>query len=225
MVGANTPTYVGELHPVTDADMAEPDARATCVDCLETLVSKCGEINRWHWAHEASASLCVGESGQESAWHVAWKQWAANTIGAPTEVKHGRHRADIVALDGQIIELQSDYLDARKIREREDTYGDRLTWIYRMTPGRFSRLRNVGDGWFRWGRGSMAMASHEAPVIWHHHDRLYGVTIKADDGVMVKFSTGEPDRYGPVLYGSEPAPFNVADALTAVDRFTTEAIA
>lgn len=213
---------IGILDPQLDRRKAAPGLRGSCSDCGETLVARCGEINIWHWAHEAGASMCVG-SGQESAWHAAWKLWAANTIGAATEVPDGRHRADIVTLDGRVIELQSGYLDARAIAAREEQYGDRLTWIYRIVPGRWDRLWNVGEGWFRWNRPALSMTRHERPVAWHHRDRLYDVTLRADGGdVLVKFAPGKPDRYGPVMYGSTPAPFDVGDALGAFARYMAD---
>jgi hypothetical protein len=197
-----------------------PGARAICGECIEyrILIAKCGEINRWHWAHESGGNICSGSDG-EGAWHRAWKQWAANH-GATVEWVTNPHRADIVWPDGRIYELQSDYLDATSIRAREDHYGDRLTWIYRITAGRFERLSNIGGGWFRWNRPAPSMAMHTAPVIWHLNDRLYRTTIKfAGDEVHVRFASGEPDKYGPVLYGSEPAPFDVADAVTALNQY------
>jgi len=199
-------------------DNLEPGARARCVVCGETLIAKCGQINAWHWAHEAR-SACMGSAG-EGAWHRAWKQWAANH-GAEVEMTTQPHRADIVWPDGRVFELQSSYLDAGDIRKREEHYGDRMTWIYRFTQGRWDRLWNIGEGWFRWDRGAPSMTMHNRPVMWHHHDRLYRVTLKidADGRIVIKFAPGEPDKYGPVMYGSDPAPFDVHDAIPALNQF------
>jgi hypothetical protein len=194
----------------------EPGARARCLDCRSTLIAKCGEINRWHWAHQGDA-ICVGDG--EGAWHLAWKHWAQNQSATVELVTHP-HRADIAWPDGRIWELQTNYTDAATIRKREDHYGDQLTWIYRWLPGRFNRLRNIGDGWFKWNRPAPSMAMHERPVIWHHLDRLYEVTTRLSDGeVHIRFARGESDRYGPVLYGSQPAPFHVGEAVDALDKY------
>jgi hypothetical protein len=196
-----------------DLEHLEPGARAICIDCHSTLIAKCGEINRWHWAHEGRA-ICSGEG--EGAWHLAWKLWAQQQ-GAQVEMADNPHRADIVWPDGTVYECQTNYTDGPTIRKREDHYGDRLTWVYRWLPGRWDRLWNIGDGWFKWARPAPSMALHERPVIWHHLDRLYEVTARATDGeIHVRFERGEPDRYGPVLYGSKPAPFHVGHSIEAL---------
>ena len=215
----------GDVNTLPDVDPSlasgddlAPGARARCVDCLGILVAKCGEINRWHWAHEAANSQCVGSDG-ESAWHFAWKAWAEQ-YGADTEVTDGQHRADIIWADGHVYELQSDYLEPAKIRNREHHWGEHLTWIYRITPGRFGRLSNIGEGWFRWNRPAVSMTRHQRPIIWHLNDRLYETTVElVDEEVRVRFAPGERDKYGPVLYGSRPAPFDVADARSALRQF------
>lgn len=213
-------THLDDALPYADPALADqpdlfPTARARCVDCLGVLIAKCGEINRWHWAHEATDSTCTGSDG-EGAWHRAWKVWAEQ-YGAQTEVGEGRHRADIVWPDGGVYELQSNYLDAVDIANREQHWGDRLTWIYRITEGRLSRLRNIGDGWFRWQRPPVSMSRHEAPLLWHVNDRIYEATVAFDGSdVVVKFTRGEGDEYGPVLYGSRPAPFDLNDAIGAL---------
>jgi hypothetical protein len=200
-----------------DLDYLEPGARAICIDCHATLIAKCGEINRWHWAHPGSA-ICTGEG--EGAWHLAWKHWA-HSEGAQVEIEKHPHRADIMWPDGRIWECQTNYTDAATIRKREDHYGDDLTWIYRWLPGRWNRLWNVGEGWFKWARPAPSMALHERPIVWHHLDRLYDVTVKLthDGEVHIRFARGEDDKYGPVLYGSRPAPFHVGNAVTALNGY------
>lgn len=194
-----------------------PGARGRCVDCDGILIAKCGEINRWHWAHEADGSTCTGSDG-ESAWHLAWKAWATQ-YGARTEVASGQHRADIIWPDGGVYELQSNYLNPVDIQNREEYWGDRLTWIYRITAGRNARLINDGDGWFKWRRPPTSMTMHERPILWHLNDRIYDATVVRLGGdVRVRFGRGEADQYGPVLYGSRPAPFDVNDAIGALRR-------
>lgn len=209
-------------HPSdTNPEILFPGARSQCVDGCGILIAKCGEINRWHWAHQGDA-ICTGEG--EGAWHRAWKQWSQNH-GAVVEMSDHPRRPDIVWPDGHIYECQTDYIDAAELRKREQHYGESMTWIYRWLPGRFDRLRNAGDGWFKWSRPAPSMALHERPIIWHHLDRLYDVTTKMtpDGEVHIRFERGEPDRYGPVLYGSRPAPFHVGEAVAALDRFEYDA--
>lgn len=201
----------------TNSPALTPGARVQCLYCDGVLIAKCGQINRWHWAHEADGSDCVGSEG-EGHWHLSWKAWAERR-GANTEVQSGHHRADIVWPDGDVWELQSTYLGLDDIAKREAHYGDRLTWVYRWTPARFNRLWNCGGGWFRWNRPAWSMAMSQRPIVWHLNDRLYDVTFDiVGDEVRVKFARGADDEYGPVMYGSRPAPFGVADAVDTLRR-------
>lgn len=204
----------------SDLEHLKPGARARCYDCPSILIAKCGEINKWHWAHPGDA-ICSHDG--EGAWHRAWKQWCANQGAAVESVSHP-HRADVKWPDGRIWELQRTYTDGATIRKREDHYGEQLTWVYRWLPGRWNRLWNIGDGWFRWAKPAPSMALHRRPVIWHHLDRLYEVTTRVtDDGdVHIRFARGEDDKYGAMLYGSKPAPFHVGDAVDALKRFERE---
>ena len=211
----SNPPYADPAH--TDQPDLTPGARAICVDCDGLLIAKCGDILQWHWAHEATDTNCVGSDG-ETAWHRTWKLWAENH-GAQTEITDGPHRADIIWPDGHIYELQSNYLSPADIDARERHWGTHLTWIYRITPNRSSRLTNIGDGWFKWRQPALSMTRHNRPVIWHINDRLFNVTIKFENGdVQIRVGRGEPDQYGPVLYGSQPAPFDLNDPLTALRR-------
>lgn len=207
------PRYV---YPRDEQPLQRGD-RALCIDCDETLIAKAGDINRWHWAHEAKASTCAGDG--EGAWHKAWKFWAKRQ-GAEIEVHEGRHRADAVWPDGSVWEFQSAYLSTVDIAAREAHYGDRLTWIYRMPPRRFDRLWNIGGGWFRWDRPAPSMTRHQRQLIWHINDRLYDTTVAfVGEDVHVRFARGERDRYGEVLYGSRPAPFDLNEAVEALRVF------
>src|SRR6185295_7557657 len=46
--------------------------RATCPVCDGEVLSRCGEINVWHWAHRAVTS-CDPWMEAESEWHAHWK--------------------------------------------------------------------------------------------------------------------------------------------------------
>ena len=152
----------------------------------------------------------------ESIWHAAWRLHAQQQ-GADIS-----QDANIIWENGTVTELQTTYPSRQVIHERETMYGtDNMNWIYRWDQPAWDRLWNVGEGWFRWSQPSRNMLAHTAPVIWHHHDRLYNVTLKEQDGdVWIRFDRGE-DKNGPVLYASEPAPFDVADAHTHYNRLAT----
>lgn len=73
------------------------------------------------------------------------------------------HRADAVMEDGTIVELQSGFLSAEDILEREKFYGSRLMWIYRVA---WKDRIHYGRRGFWWKHGSKAMAIHRRPVWW-----------------------------------------------------------
>lgn len=103
---------------------ARPGARATCPCCGGAVVSKCGSILVWHWAHEKAE--CDPWYEPESEWHIKWKQrfpveWQ--------EVVLGCHRADIKT-PKLVVELQAGAISPEEIRERERHYGN-MVWLLR----------------------------------------------------------------------------------------------
>jgi hypothetical protein len=136
-------------HPSTAAKIpASPRAWAICPGCAGTVLTKCGEINAWHWAHEAGVD-CDPWSEGETFWHLSWK-WKAPPDRC--EVVIGRHRADIVGRKGVVVELQHGPLSPAEVREREAFYRD-MIWI--VDGGGFRdnfNLRRKSDDvfTFRW---------------------------------------------------------------------------
>ena len=96
----------------SDLEHLRPGARARCFDCPSILIAKCGQINKWHWAHPGDA-ICSHDG--EGAWHRAWKQWCENQGAAVESVDHP-HRADVRWPDGRVWELQRNYTDGATIR-------------------------------------------------------------------------------------------------------------
>jgi hypothetical protein len=116
----------------------------------------------WHWAHVASD--CDPWAEPESQWHLDWKRYFEIAKGARVEVSMGPHRADVVLPSGLVIELQSSYLSAEKIWDREAFYGAELQWIYRAHW--MDRVHETRRGLW-WKNGSKAMTHHRYPVWWH----------------------------------------------------------
>lgn len=103
--------------------------RAVCPGCGEEVLSKCGEIIAWHWAHIGGAD-CVASEGM-TQWH---KDWQDLTPKAWQEII-GRdidgavvHRADIRLPSGLIVEIQRSPISVADIESRED-YWKRIVWI------------------------------------------------------------------------------------------------
>ena len=122
------------------------EKNAVCPLCKEEVISKCGEIKIWHWAHKSNND-CDNWGGRETAWHLNWKgEFPEET----QEVIIGKHRADVKIQD-IVLEFQSSSISLEKIKEREEFY-DRMIWI--LNGGVFAEnlcLRdNKGFKSFRW---------------------------------------------------------------------------
>lgn len=104
--------------------VALPKENAICPSCNSEVVSKCGKIVAWHWAHKAVE--CDEWAEPDTEWHRAWQN---RFFVHQREVVIGPHRADIVADNGQVIELQHSSIGIDEIRQREMFY-KHMTWIF-----------------------------------------------------------------------------------------------
>jgi hypothetical protein len=103
--------------------------RAVCPGCGEEVLSKCGEILAWHWAHIGGAD-CVASEGM-TQWHKDWQDLTPKTwqeiIGRDIDGAVV-HRADIRLPSGLIVEIQRSPISVADIESRED-YWRRVAWI------------------------------------------------------------------------------------------------
>lgn len=108
---------------------ATPDSGGSCPLCDQILLSKCGELKVWHWAHLRDRN-CDNWTEPETEWHKNWKWAFGKEYSEITISKDGvKHRADIQTKDNIIIELQSSPIQVATIRRRENFYGERMLWI------------------------------------------------------------------------------------------------
>lgn len=103
---------------------AEPNKKATCPLCNSNVISKCGKINRWHWAHE-NCEECDTWSEGETVWHLYWKSFIKKEY---VEYKIGNHIADIFN-KYKVIELQNSPISVNDLKERETYYKD-MVWLF-----------------------------------------------------------------------------------------------
>lgn len=123
-----------------DRKIAAPEARrGKCPDCGGDVYAKCGEIVAHHWAHlVASATGCYG-SEPETEWHQTWKRAVAGDDPERMEVSFVegeiRHRADCLAADGVVVEIQNSPMARDEIVERGEFYGRHggLLWVLNYT--------------------------------------------------------------------------------------------
>jgi competence protein CoiA len=129
-----------------------PGASGACPVCEGPVIAKCGEINAWHWAHE-SGNDCDPWSEPLTDWHRAYQGLSPSER---CEVTAGGHRADILAKDGTVVELQHSSLPVEDIRAREAHYGRSLLWVFdareAFASGRLTLARGKDDSYvrFRW---------------------------------------------------------------------------
>lgn len=172
---------------------ATPGASGICPGCSSPVIAKCGEINIWHWSHLAERD-CDPWFEPECRWHLEWKEMAPS---GQCEVTIGGHRADIVTIDGRVIELQHSSLSPSEVREREQHYG-KMIWIIDASEfeGNLS-IRFRGEFWsFRWKWPRKWMMSIQKPLFWDFGDgelfqvkKIHEHTPCGGWGQYVEFST------------------------------------
>jgi competence CoiA-like predicted nuclease len=77
---------------------AQPNMIASCPHCDDIVISKCGEINAWHWAHKTE---CKYHTEPETEWHFSWKQRAIS-FGLQIEFGFERHITDAIDVTNKI---------------------------------------------------------------------------------------------------------------------------
>ena len=148
---------------------AAPDLTGHCPICSAPVLAKCGRIVAWHWAHVAGRD-CDSWSEPVTAWHLAWQ---AHAPSGRREVVMGPHRADIVAPDGSVVEIQHSSIVAAEITAREAHYGRAMTWLFdareAYAAGRLhvrTTIEPRSDGYvtFRWKQPRKSLAVCRARV-------------------------------------------------------------
>lgn len=115
--------------------------RGSCPGCGGEVLSRCGEHVIWHWAHRRRVE-CDAWSEPEGDWHRKWKQMLAGSDTSRMEVTlrdEGAgvwHRADVMTLDGWVVELQHSPISPEDIRAREAFYREKaggMVWLFNYT--------------------------------------------------------------------------------------------
>lgn len=108
---------------------AQPGLIGKCRDCGRAMVAKCGLQRVWHWAHLKSKD-CDPWWEQETEWHRSRKDQfpaAWQEIGH-TALNGERHRADVKAEIGLVLEFQYSPLSEAERLSREEFYTS-LVWV------------------------------------------------------------------------------------------------
>jgi competence CoiA-like predicted nuclease len=153
---------------------ASPNLRAICPVCNGEVLSKCGEINIWHWAH-ISGEDCDSWSEGETEWHRKWKShFAPECREVIIKRKYGNlidgyetvtHRADIL-FNKRVIEFQNSPIDPETVIERENFYGNMIWVVNGEEFGNHFYVRDKkGYYTFKWAWIRKSWLSAKKPLI------------------------------------------------------------
>jgi hypothetical protein len=113
-----------------------PKTRGICVHCGGEMISKCGKVMIWHWAHKTT-DMCDPWWENESDWHRSWKDHFHEGQQEVTHVDVAtgeRHIADVKNLFGLVIEFQHSTMSEAERLSREVFYQD-MIWVVDGTRG------------------------------------------------------------------------------------------
>ncbi|QHN03486.1 hypothetical protein FTO74_08990 [Granulicella sp. WH15] len=108
----------------------QPKLHGHCPHCGEEVISKCGKVKIWHWAHK-STMVCDPWWENETEWHRAWKdnfpkEW--QEISAVDAGTGETHIADVKTSHGLTVEFQHSPMPLEELMARESFYGN-MIWI------------------------------------------------------------------------------------------------
>lgn len=108
---------------------AQPGVKAICPCCESEVVSKCGQVKIWHWAHTSKRECDPWYVG-ESDWHLGWKSlFPPENVEVVIERNGKKHRADVLLNNGEVIEFQHSSISITELQERNDFYGT-VHWVF-----------------------------------------------------------------------------------------------
>jgi len=109
--------------------VAEPGKKGMCQLCGEEVISKCGDINVWHWAHKKGTDCDTWSEG-ETQWHVEWKnKFPLNNREIIVQKQLTKHIADVMINEKYVVEFQNSPISSEDIKNREKFY-DKMLWIF-----------------------------------------------------------------------------------------------
>lgn len=106
----------------------EPGLKGKCQCCDGPVVSKCGNVKVWHWAHKTKLECDLW--WEETDWHRAWKeQFPKEWQEVIHKAENGeKHIADVKCNQGYVIEFQHSPIKSEERQAREFFY-KKMIWI------------------------------------------------------------------------------------------------
>lgn len=111
-----------------------PGGKGYCPVCGTEAVAKCGQFNRWHWAHKGRRH-CDPWWDNETDWHRGWKQcFDSNLQEVVRTDEHGeKHIADVLTESGVVLEFQNSPMSVQELQSRENFY-KKMVWVVNAAP-------------------------------------------------------------------------------------------
>lgn len=161
-----------------------PKLRGHCPHCGEEVVSKCGRVNVWHWAHK-STEVCDPWWENETDWHRAWKdrfpkEWQEMSAVDPRTGE--THIADVKTSYGLVVEFQHSPMPLKEMEARERFYGN-MIWIVDGRRGELDR------NYFLLGLGSTPLQNTPLAFAftWYGRSRIMHNWSDAKSRVFIDF--------------------------------------
>lgn len=108
---------------------ATPKTKGICPKCKKTVISKCGTIRVYHWAHIVDENCKNDRWENEGPWHQNWKnQFPSEWQEQPITINNEIHIADIKTPQGLVIEFQHSPIDPKEQKSRESAYKN-MIWV------------------------------------------------------------------------------------------------
>ena len=166
-----------------------PQLRASCAYCGREMISKCGRVKMWHWAHKSRAS-CDPWWESETEWHRDWKNqfpvdW--QEIVHTDEATGEKHIADVRTPFGLVIEFQHSPIEPQELESREAFYKN-LIWVVDGDRG------TADPQYFNMGLSTTEPASFEPLAYyfgWWSKSRLFHNWAETSSPVYLDFGDEE----------------------------------
>jgi hypothetical protein len=125
--------------------------KGICPYCEKPLITKCGNINRHHFAHKSTADCdSIKYYDGISDWHIDWQFTVNNptpgvNIEVPFNNEEYRKRADLLTPAGVIIEFQKSPLPLEERLLRENHYKNMIWVVHKDRLNSKTWKDSVGD--------------------------------------------------------------------------------
>lgn len=106
-----------------------PKGSGQCLLCDAAVISKCGPLKIWHWAHKNELQ-CDPWWENETPWHRDWKNKFPERCQEQIDYdeKGEKHIADVKTDEDWVIEFQHSYINPEE-RDSRNNFYKKLVWV------------------------------------------------------------------------------------------------